>query len=83
MQVEQPFIEFRPIEAPPELLDLFASLTTAEMVKKAVMAMMTMAMRRRTTMSSSRATTLFFSLFGVLMPKREKYLILFHFTYSS
>jgi hypothetical protein len=82
MQVEQPFVEFRPIEAPPELLDLFASLTTAEMVKKAVMAMMTMAMRR-TTMSSSHATTLFFSLFGVLMPKREKYLILFHFAYSS
>jgi hypothetical protein len=32
MQVEQPFVEFRPIEALPELPDPFASLTAAEMV---------------------------------------------------
>jgi hypothetical protein len=32
MQVEQPFIEFSPVEALSELPDLFASLTTAEMV---------------------------------------------------
>jgi hypothetical protein len=32
MQVEQPFVEFRPIEVLPELPDPFASLTAAEMV---------------------------------------------------
>jgi hypothetical protein len=32
MQVEQRFIEFHPVEAPPQLQDLFASLTAAEMV---------------------------------------------------
>jgi hypothetical protein len=32
MQVEQPFVEFSPIEALPELPDPFASLTAAEMV---------------------------------------------------
>jgi hypothetical protein len=32
IQVEQPFIEFRPVEAPSQLPDPFASHTTAEMV---------------------------------------------------
>jgi hypothetical protein len=32
MQVEQPFIEFSPVEALPEFPDPFASLTAAEMV---------------------------------------------------
>jgi hypothetical protein len=32
MQVEQPFVEFSPVEALLELLDPFASLTAAEMV---------------------------------------------------
>jgi hypothetical protein len=32
MQVEQPFVEFHPIEAPSELSNLFASLIAAEMV---------------------------------------------------
>jgi hypothetical protein len=32
MQVEQPFIEFSPVEALPKLLDPCASLTVAEMV---------------------------------------------------
>jgi hypothetical protein len=32
MQVEQPFVEFSHVEALPELLDPFASLTAAEMV---------------------------------------------------
>jgi hypothetical protein len=32
MQVEYPFNDLHPIEAPPQLQDRFASLTTAEMV---------------------------------------------------